>query len=78
MALLKLFPLSRLYFGKLLVDGLVPVVLFPHLPAFGEGSDPALSLDNLSPQVIVTAVHISDFFMKLLHRLDAVCLQKAE
>ena len=73
-ALLKLFPLFRLYFGKLLVDGLVPVVLFLHLPAFGEGSDPALSLDNLSPQVIVTAVHISDFFMKLLHRLNAVCL----
>ena len=78
MALLKLFPFFRLYFGKLLVDGLVLVVLFPHLPAFGKSGDPALSLDDLSPQVIVTAVHISDFFMKLLHRLDAVCLQKAE
>ena len=43
----------------------------------GEG-DPAFSLDDLSPQVIVTAVHIRDFFMELLHRLDAVCLQKAE
>ena len=41
-------------------------------------TDPALGLDDLSAQVIVTAVHISDFFMKLLHRLDAVCLQKAE
>ena len=78
MALLKLFPFFRLYFGKLFVDGLVLVVLFPHLPALGKGSDPALGLDDLSPQVIVTAVHISDFFMKLLHRLDAVCLQKAE
>ncbi len=77
-ALLKLFPLFRLYFGKLFVDGLVLVVLFPHLPAFGKNGDPALSLDDLSPQVIVTAVHISDFFMKLLHRLDAVYLQKAE
>ena len=35
-------------------------------------------IDDLSTQVIVMAVHISDFFMKLLHRLDAVCLQKAE
>ena len=69
-ALFKLFPFFRLYFGKLLVDGLVLVVLLPHLPALG--------LDDLSTQVIVTAVHISDFFMKLLHRLDAVCLQKAE
>ena len=77
-ALFKLFPFFRLYFGKLLVDGLVLVVLFPHLPALGKGSDPALGLDDLSAQVIVTAVHISDFFMKLLHRLDAVCLQKAE
>lgn len=77
-ALLKLFPLFRLYFGKLLVDGLVLVVLFPHLSALGKGGDPALGLDDLSPQVIVTAVHISDFFMKLLHRLDAVYLQKAE
>ena len=41
-------------------------------------TDPALGLDDLSAQVIVTVVHISDFFMKLLHRLDAVCLQKAE
>ena len=78
MALLKLFPLFRLYFGKLLVDGLVPVVLFPHLPALGKSGDPAFCLDDLSPQVIVTDVHISDFFMELLHRLDAVCLQKAE
>ena len=60
-ALFKLFPLFRLYFGKLFVDGLVLVVLFPHLPAFGKNGDPALSLDDLSPQVIVTAVHISDF-----------------
>ena len=73
-ALFKLFPLFRLYFGNLFVDGLVLVVLFPHLPAFGKNGDPALSLDDLCPQVIVTAVHISDFFMKLLHRLDAVCL----
>ena len=50
-ALLKLFPLFRLYFGKLFVDGLV---LFPHLPAFGKSGDPALSLGDLSPQVIVT------------------------
>ena len=77
-ALLKLFPLFRLYFGKLFVDGLVLVVLFLHLPALGKSGDPALSLDDLSPQVIVMAVHISDFFMKLLHRLDAVHLQKAE
>ena len=61
-ALLKLFPLFRFYFGKLFVDGLVLVVLFPHLPALGKGSDPALGLDDLSPQVIVTAVYISDFF----------------
>ena len=27
-------------------------VLFPHLPAFGKNGDPALSLDDLSPQVI--------------------------
>ncbi len=73
-ALLEQFPLLRLYPGKLLVDSLILVVLRPHLPALGEDSDPALSLDDLSPQVIVTAVHISDFFMKLLHRLDAVCL----
>ena len=52
-ALLKLFPLFRLYFGKLLVDGLVLVVLFPHLSALGKGGDPALGLDDLSPQVIV-------------------------
>ena len=77
-ALLKLFPLFRLYFGKLLVDGLVLVVLFPHLSALGKGGDPALGLDDLSPQVIVMTVHIRDFFMKPLHRLDAVCLQKAE
>ena len=77
-ALLKLFPLFRLYFGKLLVDGLVPVVLFLHLPALGKSGDPAFCLDDLTPQVIVTDVHISDFFMELLHRLDAVCLQKAE
>ena len=31
------------------------VVLFPHLPALGKGSDPALGLDDLSAQVIVTA-----------------------
>ena len=31
-ALLKLFPFFRLYFGKLLVDGLVLVVLFPCYP----------------------------------------------
>ena len=73
-ALFKLFPLFRLYFGKLFVDGLLLVVLFPHLPAFGKNGDPALGLDDLSPQVIVTAVYISDFFMKLLHRLDAGCL----
>lgn len=73
-ALFKLFPFFRFYFGKLFVDGLVLVVLFLHLPVFGKSGDPALGLDDLSPQVIVTAVYISDFFMKLLHRLDAVCL----
>ena len=78
MALLEQFPLLRLYPGKLLVDSLILVVLRPHLPALGEDSDPALSLDDLSPQVIVTGVHICDFFMELLHGLDAVCLQKAE
>ena len=73
-ALFKLFPFFRFYFGKLFVDGLVLVVLFLHLPVFGKSGDPALGLDDLSPQVIVTAVYISDFFMKLLHRLNAVCL----
>ena len=48
-ALFKLFLLFRFYFGKLFVDGLVLVVLFPHLPAFGKNGDQALSLDDLSP-----------------------------
>ena len=60
------------------MDGLVLVVLFPHLPALGKGGDPALGLDDFSPQVIVAGVHICYFFMELLHGLDAVCLQKAE
>ena len=77
-ALFKLFPFLRLHLGKLLMDSLVLVVLRPHLPARGEDNDPALGLNDLSAQVIVTAVHISDFFVELLHRLDAVCLQKAE
>ena len=54
------------------------VVLFPHLPALGKSGDPAFCLNDLYPQVIVTDVHISDFFMELLHRLDALWLQKAE
>ena len=68
-ALFKLFPFFWLYFGKLLVDGLVLVVLLPHLPALG--------LDDLSTQVIVTAVHISDFFMKLLHRRSLTLFEKS-
>ena len=56
-------------------DKLPTVVEFCELySAFGKNGDPALGLDDLSTQVIVMAVHISDFFMKLLHRLDAVCL----
>ena len=77
-ALLEQFPLLRLHPGKLLMDGLVLVVLRPHLPALGEDSDPALGLDDLSPQVIVAGVHIGNFFMELLHGLDAVGLQKIE
>ncbi len=50
----------------------------PTSPALGEDSDPALGLNDLSPQVIVTGVHIGNFFMELLHGLDTVCLQKAE
>ena len=49
------------------MDGLILVVLFPHLPAFGKGGNPALSLDDLSGQIIVRAVHISDFFMELAY-----------
>ena len=60
------------------MDSLVLVVLRPHLPALGENSDPALGLNDFSPQVIVAGVHICYFFMELLHRLDAVCLQKAK
>ena len=60
------------------MDSLVLVVLRPHLPALSENSDPALGLDDLSPQVIVAGVHIGNFFMELLHGLDAVCLHKAE
>ena len=77
-ALLKLFPFFRLYFGKLLVDGLVLVVLFPHLPALGKGSDPALGLDDLSAQVIVTAVHILSlihiwiFFCEMLYKYQHI------
>ena len=78
MALLEQFPFLRLHLGKLLMDSLVLVVLRPHLPALGEDSDPALGLNDLSPQVIVTGVHIGNFFMELLHGLDTVCLQKAE
>ena len=77
-ALLEQLPLLRLYPGKLLMDSLVLVVLRPHLPALGEDSDPALGLNDFSPQVIVAGVHICYFFMELLHRLDAVCLQKAK
>ena len=77
-ALLEQFPFLRLHLGKLLMDSLVLVVLRPHLPALGEDSDPALGLNDLSPQVIVTGVHIGNFFMELLHGLDTVCLQKAE
>ena len=77
-ALLEQFPLLRLHLGKLLMDSLVLVVLRPHLPALGEGSDPALGLDNLPPQVIIAAVHVGDFIVELLHGLDTVCLQKAE
>ena len=40
---------------QLFVDGLV---LFPHLPAFGKSGDPALSLGDLSPQVIVTCKRV--------------------
>ena len=75
-ALLEQFPLLRLHLGKLLMDGLVLVVLRPHLPALGEDSDPALGLDDLSPQVIVAGVHVGNFFMELLHGLDAVGLQE--
>ena len=78
MALLEQFPFLRLYLGKLLADGLVLVVLRPHLPALGEGGNPALGLDDFPPQVIVAAVHIGDFIVELLHGLDPVCLHKAE
>ena len=49
-----------------------------HISPLGEGGDPAFSFDDLSPEVIVAGVHIGNFFMELLHGLDAVCLQKAE
>ena len=71
-ALLKEFPLLRLYLGKLPADGLVLVVLRPHLPALSENSDPALGLDDLSPQVIVAGIHVGNFFMELLHGLHNI------
>ena len=45
-ALLEQFPFLRLHLGKLLMDSLVLVVLRPHLPALGKGSDPVLGLDD--------------------------------
>ena len=41
-ALLEEFPLLRLYLGKLPADGLVLVVLRPHLPALGKDGTPML------------------------------------
>ncbi|MGN8730235.1 hypothetical protein [Hornefia butyriciproducens] len=72
-ALLEQLPLLWLHPGKLLVDSLVPVVLRPHLSALSEDSDPALGLNDFSPQVIVAGVHICDFFMELL-ALRLLCL----
>ena len=77
-ALLEQLPLFRLHPGKLFMNGLVLVVLRPHLPALGEDSDPAFGFDDLSPQVIVAGVHAGNFFMELLHGLDAVGVQKIE
>ena len=58
-ALLEQFPLLRFYRGKLLMDSLVLVVLRPHLLALSEDSNPALGLDDLSPQVIVCLLYTS-------------------
>ena len=60
-ALLEQFPLGRFYLVKLLADGLVLAVLFPHLAALGQSSNPALGPDDLTPQVIVPGVQVGDF-----------------
>ena len=76
--LLEQFPFLRLYPVKLLSDRLILAVLFPHLAALGEGGNPTLGLDDLAPQVIILGVHLYQLFVKLLHGLNPVGLQKAE
>ena len=72
MALLEQFSFCWFHLVKLLSDGLVPVVLRPHFPTLGEGSNPALGAGDLATQVIVMGIHVHYLFMQLLHGLDTI------
>lgn len=53
-------------------------ILFPHGKPFVEVGKLALGAHNLAAQSVIIAVHSRDFFIKLLHRSNAVFHQKAE
>ena len=77
-ALLEQFPLLRLYPASCLWTALYSLYCAHISPRSVSVAIRRSAFDNPSPQVIVTGVHICDFFMELLHGLDAVCLHKAK
>ena len=78
MLLLVLLPLAGLHLVQLLADCLVPVVLSAHFQPFIQHSKAAFSLDDFAAQIVIGAIHRRDFFIKFLHGIDAVALQKRQ
>ena len=78
MLLLELLPLGRGNLVQFLADGLVLLILRPHLQSFIQNSQPALRLYNFAAQIIIAAVHGGNLFVKFRHGRNTVCLQEIE
>ena len=78
MLLLVFLPLARFHLVQLLADGLVLLILRPHLQTLIQNSNAAFGFDDLTTEIVIVLVHGRDFFIKLLHGRDTVGLQQAE
>lgn len=76
MALLRQVTLTGLYLVKLAADTFVLLVLFIHSDMFLQLFDLTLPANDLAAQVIVSTVYGGNFFKKLLHGSDTICVKQ--